>query len=71
MAKVKAKENENFENTLRRFKRACDNEKIIQEARERQNFEKPSVHRKKEKIIARRRHLKKINEEKEIRNRLY
>ena len=39
MAKVQNRKNENFEKLLRRFKRACDDDKIIFEARKREFFE--------------------------------
>lgn len=71
MAKVKARQNESFEQLLRRFKRSCDNEKVVQEAKDRQYYEKPTQARRKAKVAAERRHLKKIAQEKALRERKY
>ncbi len=72
MAKVQQKNKyENFEQMLRRFKRAVDEEKIIQEVRDRKHFEKPSVTRKLNKAAARKRHLRKVQAEKNLRLRQY
>ena len=38
----KKKTTESFDQMLRRFKKACDNAGIVQEARDRQYFEKPN-----------------------------
>ena len=43
---VQVREEESFENALRRFKRKCEKEGILTELRKRQHFEKPSVKRK-------------------------
>lgn len=42
MAYVKARDNENIESLLRRFKKKVDNEKILKEYKDRQYFKKPS-----------------------------
>ena len=55
MAEVKVKEGESFENTLRRFKRACAKSGVLSEVKKRQHYEKPSVKRKKKSEAARKR----------------
>ena len=55
MAEVKTKEGESFENTLRRFKRACAKSGVLSEVKKRQHYEKPSVKRKKKSEAARKR----------------
>ena len=52
LAKITVNENESVESALRRFKRKCQKEGIISEMKKRQNFEKPSERKKKEKIEA-------------------
>lgn len=71
MAKVTLRGRENFEQMLRRFKRAVDEEKIIPEVRERQTFEKPSMKRKIEKAAAQKRHKRKLDQEISERTRKY
>lgn len=53
MSEVRVKDNESFENALKRFKRQCSRAGIIKEARKREHFEKPSVRRKKKSEAAR------------------
>lgn len=71
MAKVQLRKNEDFNQLLRRFKRAVDEEKIIQEARERQTYEKPTMKRKLAKKAAVRRHQRKVDAEKARHSRKY
>ena len=49
-----------FEEAYRRFKRQCDRNLIVTEARARQHYEKPTERRKKEKIATRKKILKKL-----------
>ena len=64
MPSVKLKENEPFDIALRRFKRACEKAGITQEVRRRNDgYEKPSQKRKRLKLAARKRHLKRISRE--------
>ena len=49
-----------FEEAYRKFKRQCDRNLIVTEARSRQHFEKPTETRKKEKIATRKKILKKL-----------
>ena len=51
MSQVRIKENESLENALRRFKRATVRDGVIQEVRKREHYEKPSVKRKKNKVL--------------------
>lgn len=61
MPSVRVRENEPFDISLRRFKRACEKAGITQEVRRRKDgYEKPSQERKRKKLAARKRHLKKI-----------
>ena len=49
-----------FDDAYRKFKRQCDRNLIVTEARARQHFEKPAEARKKEKIATRKKILKKL-----------
>jgi small subunit ribosomal protein S21 len=55
VAKVRIKENEPFEKALRRFKKKCNKEGIMQKLRETKHYEKPSDKRRRkvQKAIAR------------------
>ena len=55
MATVIVKEGESLDNALRRFKRQCAKDGIQQEIRKREQYEKPSVRRKKKAEAARKR----------------
>lgn len=59
MSIVKIKENESFENALRRFKKSCERAGILSEIRKREHFEKPSVKKKKKAAASRKRNSKK------------
>ena len=63
MSFVQVREEESFENALRRFKRKCEKEGILTELKKRQHFEKPSVKRKRKAIQARKKMLRKLAEE--------
>ena len=60
---VQVREEESFENALRRFKRKCEKEGILTELRKRQHFEKPSVKRKRKAIQARKKILRRLAED--------
>ena len=60
MPLVKVRENEPFENALRKFKRQCDKEGIISDVKKREHYDKPSVKRKKKTIEARKKAAKKL-----------
>jgi small subunit ribosomal protein S21 len=51
---------DSFEDAYRKFKRQCDRNLIVTEARARQHYEKPTERRKKEKIATRKKILKKL-----------
>jgi small subunit ribosomal protein S21 len=53
--KVRVREDEPFEKALRRFKKKCNKEGIMQKLRETKHYEKPSVRRRRkiQKAIAR------------------
>jgi len=53
MPGIKVKENESFENVLRRFKKQCEKAGILSEIKKREYYEKPSIRRKKKMIEAR------------------
>jgi small subunit ribosomal protein S21 len=63
MPVVHVREEESFENALRRFKRKVEKSGILTELRKRQHFEKPSVKRKRKAIQARKKMLRKLSEE--------
>jgi small subunit ribosomal protein S21 len=55
---VTVREDEPFENALRRFKRKCEKSGILTELKKRQHFEKPSVKRKRKTMQARKKMLR-------------
>lgn len=52
MLKVKVKEGENIEKALRQFKRKCNETKLVKQLRDRKEYVKPSVERRKQKLDA-------------------
>ena len=46
MPKVRVKDDEPFEKALRRFKKKCNKEGILQKLKELKHYEKPSVRRR-------------------------
>jgi len=63
MPVVQVREDESFENALRRFKRKVEKSGILTELRKRQHFEKPSVKRKRKAIQAKKKMMRKVQEE--------
>jgi small subunit ribosomal protein S21 len=57
---VRVRENEPFENALRKFKKQCEKEGILSEIKKREHFEKPSIKRKKKAVAARKKALKRV-----------
>ena len=55
MAEIKVGKNETLDSALRRFKRATQKAGILSEVRKREQYEKPSVARKKTSEAARKR----------------
>lgn len=63
--------NGNFEKAFRKFKKKVQNSGVLEEARRRQYYEKPSAIRKRKRGAAIARHRKKIEKEAIIKPRLY
>jgi small subunit ribosomal protein S21 len=60
MPYVRVRENESFENALRKFKKQCEKEGILSEIKKGEHYEKPSAKKKKKALAARKKALKKI-----------
>ena len=56
---VRVRDGEPFDIALRRFKKDCEKAGILSDIRKHENYEKPSVRRKKKSIAARKRAMKK------------
>lgn len=54
MIGIKVRENETIDEALRRFKRECERDGIMQEIKRREYYESPSVRRKKKLAEAKR-----------------
>jgi small subunit ribosomal protein S21 len=63
---VHVREEESFENALRRFKRKCEKAGVLTELKKRQHFEKPSVKRKRKALQAKKKMARKVQEEKRL-----
>jgi small subunit ribosomal protein S21 len=57
---VRVRDNESFEQALRRFKRKCEKAGILSEVKRRRYYEKPSEKRKRQIIQARKKMLRKL-----------
>ncbi|MEO0271053.1 MAG: 30S ribosomal protein S21 [candidate division WOR-3 bacterium] len=62
MTGVKLREGESFEEMLRRFKKILNRDRIMDEVKRLEHYEKPSERRKKEFITARRRVLRRLKQ---------
>lgn len=60
MPTVKVKDNEPFEQAVKRFKKQVEKAGVLTELRRREYYDKPSVRRKKKDAAARKRALKKL-----------
>lgn len=60
MPSVRVRENDSFENALRKFKKQCERDGLLSEIKKREHYEKPSVKKKKKALAARKKALKKI-----------
>ena len=58
MAEIRVKENETLDSALRRFKRQCARSGVLTEVKKREQYDKPSVKRKKKSEAARKRKYK-------------
>ena len=63
---VHVREEESFENALRRFKRKCEKSGVLSELKKRQHYEKPSARRKRKAIAARKKALKRLAQERRL-----
>jgi len=71
MPNIRVREGESLEGALRRFKRACEKDGLVQELRARKEFEKPTTERKRRKASAIKRSIKKRLRANPIRERKY
>jgi small subunit ribosomal protein S21 len=55
VSEIRIKENESLDSALKRFKRSCAKSGVLAEVRKREQYEKPSVKRKKKSEAARKR----------------
>jgi small subunit ribosomal protein S21 len=60
MPGIRIRENESFENALKRFKKQCEKTGVLSEVRKREHFEKPSIKRKKKALAAKKRVMKRL-----------
>ncbi len=60
MVKVEVRDNESLDAALRRFKKQLQRDGVLQEARRKSRYEKPSDRRRRERNARRRRMLRRI-----------
>ncbi len=60
MPGIMIREGDSLEGSLKKFKKQCEKAGILNEVRNRESYEKPSVKRKKKDIAARKRLVKKV-----------
>ncbi len=60
MPGVIVREDESFEEALKRFKKQCEKAGILSEIKKRERYEKPSERRKKKALAARKKLLKRL-----------
>ena len=58
MAEIRVKENETLDSALRRFKKSCARSGVLSEMKKREQYDKPSVKKKKKSEAARKRKFK-------------
>ena len=58
MAEIRVKENETLDSALRRFKTSCARSGVLSEVKKREQYDKPSVKKKKKSEAARKRKFK-------------
>lgn len=63
---VHVRDEESFENALRRFKRKCEKSGVLTELKKRQHYEKPSVKRKRKETQAQKKMARKLAEERKM-----
>ncbi len=62
MTGVKLREGENFEEMLRRFKKVLNRDRVLDEVKRLEYYEKPSERKKRELATARRRILRRLKQ---------
>lgn len=60
MGGIRLRENESIEEALRRFKRQCERDGVMQEIKKREYYESPSVRRKKKMQEAKRKQRRRM-----------
>jgi small subunit ribosomal protein S21 len=60
MPSIRVRENDSFENALKKFKKQCEKEGILSEIKKREHYDKPSVKKKKKAIEARKKAIKRV-----------
>ena len=58
MAEIRVKEHETLDSALRRFKKSCARSGVLSEVKKREQYDKPSVKKKKKSEAARKRKFK-------------
>jgi len=58
MPSIRVRENDSFENALKKFKKQCQKEGILSEIKKREHYDKPSIKKKKKTIAARKQAVK-------------
>ncbi len=66
MVRVFANEGEPVESVIKRFRRACENEGILQDLKEKQFYKKPSLEKKLQREKALKRMKRKIKKERRL-----
>ncbi|MCF6192458.1 MAG: 30S ribosomal protein S21 [Candidatus Hydrothermae bacterium] len=66
MTGVRLREGESFDSLIKRFRKVVARDGIIQEAKKKSVYEKPSERRKKAMIAARRRLLRRLRRERDL-----
>lgn len=66
MVRVFANEGEPVDSVIKRFRRACENEAILQELKEKQFYKKPSLEKKLQREKAIKRMKRKIKKERRL-----
>jgi len=66
LVRVFANEGEPVDSVIKRFRRACENEGILQDLKEKQFYKKPSLEKKLQKEKALKRIKRKIKKEKRL-----
>jgi small subunit ribosomal protein S21 len=69
MPGVVVREDESFENALRRFKKQLQKSGVLREAKKRRAYDKPSIKKKKKSLLARKRLLRKLRKMQRMRPR--